>query len=142
MKTAKQTGREAKQLFRLCLVNGRVDEGRAHQVVQSVIQSRHRGYLTLLKLFLRLLKLEHAQHTAEIESAVPLPGDFQAHVGAAIEDVYGPGIIARFAQNPSLIGGMRLRVGSDVYDGSVRFGLAALAKSFGITTTNGRHAKT
>jgi F-type H+-transporting ATPase subunit delta len=141
MKTAKQTGREAKQLLRLCFVDGRVDEDRARQVVQSVIQSRRRGYLTLLKLFLRLLKLDQAQHTAEIESAVPLPADLQANVQAAIEGAYGQGITALFAQNPSLIGGMRLRVGSDVYDGSVRFGLAALAKRFGITTTNGRHAK-
>ena len=31
-----------------------------------------------------------------------------------------------FAENPALIGGMRIRVGSDVYDGSVRARLAAL----------------
>jgi F-type H+-transporting ATPase subunit delta len=142
MKTAKQSGREAKQLLRLCLVDGRVDESRARLVVQSVIQSRHRGYLTLLGLFLRLLKLDYAQHAAEIESAVPLASDLQARVQAAIAGVYGPGITARFAQNPSLIGGMRLRVGSDVYDGSVRCGLAALARSFGITTTNGRYGRT
>jgi F0F1-type ATP synthase delta subunit len=29
-----------------------------------------------------------------------------------------------------LIGGVRIQVGSDVYDGSVRAGLAALEKSF------------
>jgi F-type H+-transporting ATPase subunit delta len=141
MKTAKQAGCEAKQLMRLCLVDGRVDEGRARQVVQGVIQSKRRGYLTLLGLFLRLLKLDHGQHTAEIESTVELPADLQTRVKAAIEGVYGPGITAQFAENPSLIGGMRVRVGSDVYDGSVRFGLAALAKSFGITTNNLRHAE-
>jgi len=141
MKTARQAERESKQIMRLCLVDGRVDEGRARQVVQSVIQSRRRGYLTLLELFLRLLKLDHRQHTAEIDSALPLPADLQTSVKNAIEGVYGPGITAQFAENPSLIGGMRVRVGSDVYDGSVRFGLAALAKSFGITTNNGRHAE-
>ena len=36
-----------------------------------------------------------------------------------------------FVENPSLIGGMRVRVGSDVYDGSVKAGLVALEKSFG-----------
>jgi hypothetical protein len=35
MTTGKQTKRDAKRLFRLCLVNGRVDDGRARQVVQE-----------------------------------------------------------------------------------------------------------
>lgn len=140
MKTVKQAGRHAKQLLRLCLVDGRVDEDRARLVVQTVIQSKRRGYLTLLGLFLRLLKLDHAQHTAEVESAVSLPLDLQARVRTGIESAYGPGMTARFANNPSLIGGMRIRVGSDVYDGSIRFGLDALARSFGISTTNGRYA--
>lgn len=142
MTTPKQAKRDAKQLFRLCLVNGRVDEGRVRQLVQSVLQSRRRGYLALLGYFQRLLRLDHAQHTAEIESAVPLPTDLRARVQAGIEDVYGPGISALFVHNPALIGGMRIQIGSDVYDGSVRSGLAALEKSFGITSTNGRNALT
>jgi F-type H+-transporting ATPase subunit delta len=32
--------------------------------------------------------------------------------------------------NPALIGGMRIQVSSDVYDGSVRAGLESLQKSF------------
>jgi len=142
MTTAKQTKREAKQLFRLCLVNGRVDEGRVRQVVQSVLQSKRRGYLALLGYFQRLLKLDYAQRTAEIESAVPLPTDLRARVQAGIEGVYGRGISASFVHNPALIGGMRIQVGSDVYDGSVRSGLGALERSFGITSTNGRNALT
>ena len=35
-----------------------------------------------------------------------------------------------FGHRPALIGGMRIQVGSDVYDGSVRAGLAALEKKF------------
>jgi len=142
MTTTKQSRREAKQLFRLCLVNGRVDEDRVRQVVQSVLQSQRRGCLALLGYFQRLLRLDHAQHTAEIQSAVPLPPGLRAQVQAGLEGVYGPGISALFVHNPALIGGMRIRVGSDVYDGSVRSGLAALEKSFGITGTNGRNALT
>ena len=50
--------------------------------------------------------------------------------------MYGPGLTALFTQNPELIGGMRIKVGSDVYDSSVQSALAALAKSFGITNAN------
>jgi F-type H+-transporting ATPase subunit delta len=140
MTTTRQLKREAKQLFRLCLVDQRVDGDRVRLVVEKVLQSRRRGYLALLGHFQRLLKLEHGRHTAEIESAVPLPADLQASVRTGLEGVYGPGITALFAHNPRLIGGMRIRVGSDVYDGSVQSELAALERSFGITSGNGRNA--
>jgi F-type H+-transporting ATPase subunit delta len=35
-----------------------------------------------------------------------------------------------FVQNPALIGGLRIKVGSDVYDGSVQARLNKLAESF------------
>ena len=128
-------------MFRLCLVNGRLDEGRARQVVQLVLQLRRRGYLSLLGHFKRLLKLDYDRHTARVESALPLPVDLQATVRAGLTEAYGPGITALFARKPKLIGGMRIQVGSDVYDGSVQSGLAALEKCFGITTTKGRHSE-
>ena len=137
MKPARQVRREAKQLFRLCLVDGKLDEGRARLAVQEVLRSRRRGSMALLGQFLRLLKFDYARRTAEIQSAMPLPADLRAQVQTGIEGVYGPGINALFAQNPALIGGMRIKVGSDVYDGSVQAELAALAKNLGITGANG-----
>jgi F-type H+-transporting ATPase subunit delta len=37
--------------------------------------------------------------------------------------------VVQFAENPALVGGLRVRVGSDVIDGSVAGRLAALADS-------------
>jgi F-type H+-transporting ATPase subunit delta len=130
MKTTRQTRREATQLFRLCLVNGRLDEGRGRQIVQRLVAERPRGFLATLSLFRRLVKLELDRRTAKIESAVPLPADLQARVQAGLERAYGPGLNMSFAQNPALIGGMRVQVGSDVYNGSVKARLAALEQSF------------
>ena len=130
MKTTKQTKREARRLFRLCLVNGLLDEGRVRQVVERVVEGKRRGYLALLSFFHRLVKLERARHTAEVASAVPLPADLQASVEAGLQSVYGPRLNILFAHRPELIGGMRVQVGSDVYDGSVQAGLAALEKRF------------
>ena len=130
MKTSKQIKRDAKRLFRWCLVNGMLDEGRTRQVVQRIIDGKRRGGLALLSQFLRLVKLEYARHTAEVESAAPLAADLRATVEAGLVRTYGPGISASFVHNPGLIGGMRIKVGSDVYDGSVRARLAVLEKSF------------
>ena len=130
MKTTKQTKREAKRLFRFCLVDGLLDAARTRQVVQRIIDAKRRGGLALLSHFHRLVRLDLARHTAQVESAMPLPEDLRASVQAGLARTYGPGISASFAHNPGLIGGMRIKVGSDVYDGSVRARLAALEKSF------------
>jgi len=130
MKTNRQTKREAKRLFRFCLVNGLLDEARTRQVVQGIMDAKRRGGLALLSHFQRLVKLDLARRTAQVESAMPLPEDLRASVQAGLARTYGPGISASFAHNPGLIGGMRIKVGSDVYDGSVRARLAALEKGF------------
>jgi F-type H+-transporting ATPase subunit delta len=77
-----------------------------------------------------LVRLDLARHTATVESAAPLPADLQAAIDAGLTRRYGPGLSTAFAHRPALIGGMRIQVGSDVYDGSVRAGLAALEKRF------------
>jgi F-type H+-transporting ATPase subunit delta len=130
MKSTKQVRREARQLFRWCLVNGVLDQDRVRQVVQRALEGKRRGYLALLSHLERLVKLERSRYTAEVESATPLPADLQSSVRAGLERVYGPRISTSFVHRPTLIGGMRIKVGSDVYDGSVKAGLAALEKSF------------
>lgn len=130
MKTTKQLRREAKQLFRLCLVRGSLDDARVHRAVQKVLEAKRRGRFTMLAHFQRLVKLERSRHTAEVESATSLPAALQASILSNLERVYGPGINTSFALNPALIGGMRIQVGSDVYDGSVRTGLTLLQSRF------------
>lgn len=139
MKTTKQIEREARQLFRFCIVDGSVVEHRVRLVAENVLQSKRRGYLHLLERFKRLLEHEYARHNVEVESAFPLPSDLRRKVQNELTIVYGPGLTWQFVHNPKLIGGMRIKVASDVYDSSVRTGLAALARSFGLT--DGRHAE-
>jgi len=131
MRTRRQIKREARRLFRLCLVNGLLDEHRVQQVAQAVLASRRRGGYVLLANFLRWVKLDRSRHTAAVESAAALSADLQANVVSSLGRLYGPGLSTSFSQNPTLIGGMRIRVASDVYDGSIRAGLAALEKRFG-----------
>ncbi len=130
MKMTKRTRQTAKRLYRLCLVNGLLDERRTRQVIQSIIKAKRRGGLALLSYFQRLVKLDLAQHTAKVESAVPLPAQLRAKIQADLAQIYGPGISTSFVHNPNLIGGMRIKVGCDVYDGSISGRLAALEKSF------------
>lgn len=126
----RQAQRQAKQLFRLCLVNGLLEGNRAREVVQYVANARYRACPPILAQFLRLVKLDRARHTANVESAAPLPIDLLATIQQGMAHRYGPGLTTAVAVSPSLIGGIRIQVGSDVYDASVRGGLAALERSF------------
>ncbi len=130
MKVTKQSRREAKQLFQGCLVSGVLDEGRVRQTVQMVTTKKPRGYVAILSTFQRLVKLEIQRRTARIESATTLSPAMQSSVRENLTRVYGQGLTFNFAENPSLIGGVRIKVGSDVFDGSVHARLANLQDSF------------
>lgn len=130
MNPSKQARREAKELFRCCIVQGLLDENRVRQVVHRVLEAKPRGYLAMLSHFQRLVKLDLERRTARVESAVPLTESLQSGVQASLTRVYGNGLGISFVPNPALLGGMRVKVGSDVYDGSVQGRLAALLDSF------------
>jgi len=126
MKATRRTRRLARKLFRLCMVDGHLDENRVRTIVQRVAHSNRRGSLPVLMQLQRLVRLDLDQRTARVESAMPLTDDVRRDVVAGLARLYGSGVATSFEQNPALIGGMRIKVGSDVYDGSVRSRLAAL----------------
>ena len=130
MRISRQARREAKELFRSCLAKGLLDEQRVRQAVTKVAEAKPRGYLAILTHFQRLLRLELTRRTAAVQSAAPLAAELQAELTGKLERIYGQGLAISFAQNRALIGGLRIKVGSDVYDGSVQARLNALAESF------------
>jgi len=130
VKLSKQARRDAKELFRACRVNGLLDDAKVRQVVQQVIAAKPRGYFAILNHFQRLVKLDLDRRTARVESPVPLAEPQQASIRANLARRYGDGLIFAFSRNPGLIGGLRVQIGSDVFDGSVEARLAALETSF------------
>ena len=130
MKISKQARRDAKQLFRSCMVGGLLEENRVRQVVQQVIAQKPRGYVGILSHFQRLVKLDVERRAARVESAGPLPPELQGRVNEQLNRLYGAGLTISFAENPALIGGLRIKAGSDVFDGSVQARLNALAENF------------
>lgn len=130
MKITKQARRDARQLFRSCLANGVLDEARVRRAVQLVIADKPRSYIGVLSQFQRLVKLEIDRRTARVESATALAPQFQSQVQSELTRKYGAGLNFTFTQNPALLGGLRVQVGGDVYDGSVQGRLAALTERF------------
>ena len=130
MRTSRKARREATRLWRLCRVSGRVDPQRARVIVDRLIEADGARATVLLAHLLRLLRLEEEKWSARVESAAPLEPGGRAALKEELARRYGRAIETAFTVEPTLIGGMRLTVGSDVYDGSVRGRLAALASRF------------
>ncbi len=126
MKITKQARRDAKDLFRAAQVNGVLDDNRARQVVEAVLATKPRSYMAILSHFQRLVKLDIDRRSARVESVIALDDAQQSGVKATLTQRYGAGLNFTFQQNPALIGGMRIQVGSDVYDGSIQSRLAQL----------------
>ena len=129
MKPRKKFRRIARKLFNLTLVGGRVDDDRARQVAGRIKSGTERGSLAVLSEFLRLVRIDRALHSALIETAQPLTDDVRRDVEAQLTRLHGADLGITVALNPALIGGMRITVGSSVYDGSVRGRLNALERT-------------
>jgi len=130
MKVSKQARRDAKQLFTRCKVNGLLDDDRVRQAVSAVIAQKPRGYVGILSRLHRLVRLDLERRTARIESAVAAPEGLRSSLTSNLTRRYGAGLNISFGMNPELIGGLRVKVGSDVFDGSVKARLSALEESF------------
>jgi F-type H+-transporting ATPase subunit delta len=126
MKTSKEARRTARQLFRLCLVNGRLDESRVRSIVQKVISAKPRGYVAILESLTNQVRTEVENQRAIVESATPLDATMQSNLKASLSKKYGRELSLEFETKPELLGGIRVKVGSDVWDGTVKARLEAL----------------
>ena len=130
MKIGKQARRDAKELFLACRRDGVLNETRVRQTVAQVLASKPRNYLAALTHFQRLLELDIQSRTVRIENAVPTSESQMATLKANLTQKYGAGLDLQFFVDPTLIGGLRIQIGSDVFDGTVKTRLAALENSF------------
>jgi F-type H+-transporting ATPase subunit delta len=129
MKITKEARRTSRQLFRVCLADGKLDESRVRTVVSSVATKKPRGYISILDAFARLISNEVDRQRASVDSATALPPATQAELQTSLSKKYGRPLTLEFHVNPELLGGIRVKVGSDVWDGSVKARLKSLSDS-------------
>jgi F-type H+-transporting ATPase subunit delta len=128
MKINKEAKRGARKLFRACFVNGHLDEKRVRDTVKAIAEKKPRHYLGILQSVEKLVRTETQKHTMTLESATPLDqGHFQT-LQKQVEGHFKKTLISSHKVNPKLIGGVRLKVGSNVWDGSVAAKLQQISK--------------
>jgi F-type H+-transporting ATPase subunit delta len=120
MRVNKETRRLSREMLRASFTDGQLDRGRVASLVQSLIARKPRHYIDILQNYKRLLRLELQKRHAVIESAVELEPRVAAEIGGRLKRKYGDDLTTEFTVDLALLGGIRVRVGSDVWDGSVR----------------------
>jgi F-type H+-transporting ATPase subunit delta len=126
--------REARRLSRLLLrqsfSDGKLDKQKMMQMVQAVINEKPRHYLEVLMDYQRLVRLEIEKRHAVIESATPLSRSLGDQIVNALRARYGDDVTTEFRTNPELRGGLRIRGGNNVLDGSGRNRLNRVQEKF------------
>ncbi|HEV3392463.1 MAG TPA: F0F1 ATP synthase subunit delta [Chthoniobacterales bacterium] len=120
MKINKEVRQVGREMLRASFADGEFDRGKIASLVQSVIAKKPRHYLDILHYYKRLLRLEIEKRHAKIESALPLAPQTATAVLERLKKRYGADLTSEFAVDPTLLGGIRVRVGSDVWDGTLR----------------------
>ena len=120
MKINKEIRQLSRAMLRASFTDGQLDPGRINSLVDSLIAKKPRHYVDVLKNYRRLLRLELEKRQAKIETASEVDSSAKSELITNLKKKYGGDLTAEFVVNPQLLGGMRIRVGSDVWDGTVR----------------------
>ena len=127
MAADKQTKQLAKQLFKLSLVNGQVSAEQVSGVLGWIEKNQPTHTLTLLKNYRRMIATEVAKSSAVVEHAGPLAASVLPQIESAMAKKYQRPVVATAQLNSGLLGGLRVRIGSDVYESSISSQLASLS---------------
>ena len=130
MKISKVAAANARRLFGFCQTDGKLDEAKLRDVFQKVAEAKPRDFRGILAALHRLTRLDVERRTVTVTSAETLAPADERRVMANLIAQYGENLIFHFAVDPTLLGGLRIRVGNDVFDGTVQGRIDRLAAAF------------
>ena len=129
MKVSKVAQSTARRIFRLCSKDGQVNEEHLKSAVTKLAEEKPRDSRGMLQALRRLLQAELVKKQVTVESAVDLNKATSSKVKKSLCSQYGDDLNFDFKVSPELLGGMRIRVGNDLFDGSVKARLERLQES-------------
>ena len=126
MRTTKEARKVSGVLFRNSFTEGKLDKEKISHMVETLLAEKPRHYVDALKDYQRLIRLETEKRHAVIESATQLNSALANQIVTNLRRRYGDDLTTEFRTNPDLLGGLRIKIGDDVWDGSVKTRLRKL----------------
>ncbi len=130
MKVSKDAANTARRIFRLCAPQGKLNEEHLKLSFSKIIADRPRDFRQILQELYRLTRVNVERRIVSIESASELDSVQRDRIEGNLLQQYGQGLSFQYATEPALLGGIKIRVGDDVWDGSVQAKLEKLTNSF------------
>lgn len=93
-----------------------------------ISHDRVHDFAPILRAFVALAEAELGLHTAQITTARPLDAAGRRAIEQSIATLAGGPVRAEYLEDNSLLGGAVVRLGSTVYDGSIRGQLTRLGR--------------
>ncbi|MFD7920032.1 F0F1 ATP synthase subunit delta [Streptomyces sp. NPDC059740] len=126
--TDRRAGRDAKAELLRRLLGGRADAVTERLIVRLVSQPRGRSLEAGLDALSKLAAARRGRLVAVVTSAVPLSDAQRDRLGAALASLYGHQIHLNMDVDPEVVGGVRVRIGDEVIDGTVSERLAEASR--------------
>jgi F-type H+-transporting ATPase subunit delta len=130
MRTAKEARKVSGVLFRNSFTEGKLDKEKISNMVETLLAEKPRHYVDALKDYQRLIRLETEKRHAVIESATQLNSALANQIVTNLRRRYGEDLTTEFRTNPDFLGGLRIKIGDDVWDGTVKNRLHKLQEQF------------
>lgn len=130
MKVSKDAASAARRIYRLCAPEGKLDEDKIRKAFKKIAEAKPRDYRAIMHSLLNLVRLDEKSRQAIIESATDLDTPSRVRIEKNLNEQYGGGLSFTYSTDAELLGGVKIRVGNDVWDGSVQARLERLANAF------------
>lgn len=127
MALSKQARTTARTLFKLSLDQGQLSEAKVRDVLAWFDQKRPRQAAAILREYQRLVAGELRRSRAIVEHSGTLPAGQVAAIAAELTRIYRRPIAAETRENPTLLAGLRVSIGDDVFERSLAGQLQTLA---------------
>jgi F-type H+-transporting ATPase subunit delta len=111
------------------LLGGKARPATVRLVDIAVTRSRGRSVETALEDLVELAAARRQRYVAQVRAARPLDADQEARLTASLGRIYGREVQLQVDVDPSVLGGIEVRVGDEVIDGTVERNLNNVRRS-------------
>jgi F-type H+-transporting ATPase subunit delta len=110
------------------LLDGKVTPSTLRLVIQAAVRPRGRSLDASLAEYARLAAQRRARVVAEVHVAVGLSAEQRGRLAAALAAAYGHDVHLNVVLDPDVIGGISIKTGDELIDGSMAARLASLRR--------------